>query len=64
MMSQAVMACAFNPGNGKAEDLCKFEASLVYRMGSRAAKTTEKCCLEKTKTNKIQQQQQKQKQNG
>lgn len=31
-MSQAVVARAFNPGNGEAEELCKFEPSLVYRL--------------------------------
>lgn len=48
-MSQAVVARAFHPGNWEAEDLCKFEPSLVYRLSSRAATATEKPRLQKQK---------------
>ena len=30
-------------------DLCEFEASLVYRVGSRIARATQKSCVLKTK---------------
>ena len=54
-ISWAVVAHAFNPSTkeaevGSQEDLCEIEASLVYRVSSRTAKTTErnKPCLGKT----------------
>jgi hypothetical protein len=34
---------------GRGRQIYEFEASLVYRVSSRTAKTTEKTCLEKTK---------------
>ena len=45
--------CLGKHGKQRQEDLCDFEASLVYRVSSRTGcKATEKPCLEKTKQNK------------
>jgi hypothetical protein len=46
-----VVAHTINPSTGEQRqaDLCEFEASLVYRAGSRTARDTEKPCLEKPK---------------
>jgi hypothetical protein len=37
---------------GRGRQISEFKASLVYRVSSRTARTTEKPCLEKTKQNK------------
>jgi hypothetical protein len=37
-----MVAKAFNPSTGEAEDLCEFEASLVYKASSRTARATQR----------------------
>jgi hypothetical protein len=55
-----VVAHAFNPSTWgwgwrqRQEDLCEFEASLVYRASSRTARATQRISVSKTKQNKTQ----------
>ena len=53
VQSRVVVVCAFNSSTGRQRqaDLCGFEASLVYRAGSRTARATQKDSVS-DKTNK------------
>jgi shikimate kinase len=52
---EMLVAHAFNPSTwegGRGRQISEFEASLVYKVSSRTARTSEKPCLEKTKKKK------------
>jgi hypothetical protein len=50
---QGMATHAFNPSTQEAEtDLCEFEASLVYKVGSRTVRATEKPYLKQNKNPK------------
>jgi hypothetical protein len=50
-ISQAVVVCTFNSSLKRQADLCEFKASLVYRVSSRIARTTQRNpVLNKTRT--------------
>jgi hypothetical protein len=51
MWSLVVVAKAFNPSTWEAE-ASKFDASLVYRVSSRTARTTQRNPVSKNQTNK------------